>query len=162
MEQQITTLELSSENQIAALDLAEQESRDLAEMLAQAQIDELQTLVDNSEAQLNALLGIKQSADTLTGAVSDFLIAVDVLANSLFTDFNQTGTGTITDNIKDLAEASKKDISPPLRTIQASSTEGTGFTQEEILMQIAKNTGKTANIQLRWDGDGIPEERNVA
>lgn len=203
IERQISAVQSSGESQIEALEAAqaaaEEEAQRLhdeqmahldelqaqaeaeAEQRFQDQYDTLQQQLDAARDQLDALLGIDSSVQSVEDALAAFnatlaeALAAQEYAAQLAADqaaeTEQTQQAAIAELEQQVAQLQNDEaavspafvgpMSSPVQRVETSDQTTGDFTSAEVLRSIAATSAKTAKILDRWDGDGQPEVRTA-
>ena len=163
MEQQLDDLNTLQDAQLAALELEiEAQEQHYDELLTQLddayqnQIDALDKLVSDAEAQLNALLGINDGILSVTDAIIQMHQTLAALA------LHQT-TDTPTAPPPQLEPERANGNDELVRQVRSLRNEVSAQRAEnaQLQMNIVKYSQQTAKSLSRWDVDGLPAERTV-
>ena len=141
---QIETIIRIADEQQETYDAWQSRDEEAARQQYDLEIEALDALVANAEAELNHLLGINEGVASLAEAQIAFNASIELLANQLI---NQSAS------IDELNEANM--------TAQANANAAAIPDQssgEDVMKAVAVSSHKTAKILSRWDGDGMPAE----
>ncbi len=142
---------LSMIRQLAAI----QQQTDAAAVVADRQASIAERQLAALDKQGGALIAINENTITVAAAVRQ-LVALNggtPTASSTASAALTTPT-TVYDSNQVQTSNSNASLSAEINAMRSEVNVA--------LFQIAKNTGKTADQLQRWDGDGLPEERNYA
>ena len=142
-----------------------------AESLAQAELDQwhqdqldaLDQLVSDAEAQLNALLGIDTSVLSVAEAIEALHSALDALAvkNKLVIPTAQARPFEEPGPITNTATILQSELIEEIRILRAEVSDQR-VENRQLQIAIVKNTQQTAKTLNRWDADDLPATRDVS
>ena len=151
LERQITTVETIGERQIEELDRLQLEAEEAAESRFQAEFDQLQSIIDTAQEELNAVLGIESGVLSIADA--------QVVFNDRLADLAAAVQVQVDDAMRNNADAENEArvAAEKLQLEQRETNERTA----EILTAVAIASAKTAKVLSNWDNDGQPTERTA-
>ena len=150
IEQQISTIENSSEMQIATLFELQESAEQLAQENSDKQISALNDILTNAEDELNAMLGVETGVLSLVGAQDRFRESIDALATQITEQAAQAS--------EQAAQAQEGQAAANAAAVEAVDNS----TSNAALVSIANNSRKTNTLLNRWDTDGQPEVRSAS
>ena len=166
LEAQLGAIKSSSEAEIAELDRLQEEAEQAAIERAEAQISELQLIVDSAREQLDALLGIESGVTDLAVAQENFADALQLIAATQNEESvaNAERIQILEDRIAELQQRIESGEGRPGGTVTQPGFRDNpaGGDVQDMLQLIAVQSAKTAKVLERWDVDGQPENRNVS
>lgn len=151
LERQITTVEAIGERELEKLDELQLEAEAAAEDRFQVEFDQLQSIIDTAQEELNAVLGIE------TGVLS--IVDAQAVFNDRLADLAAAVQVQADDIAKTNADA-KTEARVEAERLQAEQRE-TNENLQAALKVIAITSAKSAKVLSNWDNDGQPEERIV-
>ena len=162
MEQQLDDLNTLQDAQLAALEMEmEAQEQHYDELLTQLddayqnQIDALDKLVSDAEAQLNALLGINDGILSVTDAIIQMHQTLAALELHQTTD-----TPTAPPQLEPEYANGHDDLVRQVRSLR-NEVSAQRAENAQLQMNIVKYSQQTAKSLSRWDVDGLPAERTV-